>query len=233
MTPHNSAKLGEIAKTVLMPGDPLRSKYIAENFFSDAKLVNNIRGVQGYTGTYKGTAVSVMSSGIGMPSMGIYSYELYKFYEVENIIRIGTAGALIADLPLGYVILGLAAYTDSNYSKSQFGLHPSAAASYSLLRETDERAKALAINVRIGNLFTTDVYYDDSDAAMTFARLGAIAVEMEAYSLYLNALQARRNALAVCTVSNSLLTGEEMDPKLRENSLNDMITLALETAVIL
>ncbi|MDR0935873.1 MAG: purine-nucleoside phosphorylase [Oscillospiraceae bacterium] len=231
MTPHNSAKLGEIAKTVLMPGDPLRSKYIAENYLDGAKLVNNIRGVQGYTGTYAGTPVSVMASGMGMPAMGIYSYELYKYYEVENILRIGTAGTFDPGLTVGSVILGATAYTNSNYGQRLRSEYAHTDASLPLLTLAESVAKERGIGAVTAKLFTTDVYYDDTDVKALFIKLGVSAVEMETYGLYLNALTAGRSALTICTISNSLLTGEEMDPALRETSLNDMITLALATAV--
>ncbi|MBR3998713.1 MAG: purine-nucleoside phosphorylase, partial [Clostridia bacterium] len=182
-TPHNSAKKGDFAKTVLMPGDPLRAKFVAENFLTDAKLVNNVRGIGGYTGTYKGIPVSVMASGMGMPSMGIYSYELYKFYGVENIIRIGSAGALQAHIKLRELVFGMGACTTSNYA-AQYGLHGTFAptASWKLLSTAVSAAQELGMKYHVGNLLSSDVFYneDADEANPASTKMGVMAVQMEA-----------------------------------------------------
>ena len=187
-TPHNEASKGDFAKTVLMPGDQLRSKFIAENFLTELKLVNNVRGVQGYTGLYKGTPVSVMASGMGMPSIGIYSYELYTQYDVENIIRVGSAGALRADLELGSVVAGQGACTNSNYI-NQYELGGSFApiADFDLLMAAVESAKELGVKMPVGNLYSSDTFYDAAGRNMRYQKMGVMAVEMEAAALYCNA----------------------------------------------
>ena len=187
-TPHNSAKAGNIAKTVLMPGDPLRAQYIANTYLKNAVLINNVRGIQGYTGEYQGRRVSVMASGMGIPSMSIYSYELFHFYDVDNIIRIGSAGALQDDVELRSVVLGMGACTDSNIA-AHFKLPGSFApiASYELLNNAVEAARRLDIPVRVGNLFSADIFYDDLDNLRAWRRMGVLAVEMETAGLYMNA----------------------------------------------
>jgi len=232
-TPQNEAVLGDFAKTVLMPGDPLRSKYIAENFFDDPRLVNNLRGIQGYTGTYKGHPVSVMASGMGMASMGIYAYELFNFYEVDHIIRVGTAGAIKADLQVRTVVAGIAASTNSEFAMSQFGVkgHLSASASYRLLETAVEVGRELGIELIVGNLYCTDLFYDASGAAVEWGKLGHLAVEMESYALYTTAMQAGKEALTICTVSDHVLTGEWVDALERQNSFTEMMEIALETAI--
>ncbi len=233
-TPHNSAAKGDFAKTVLMPGDPLRAKFVAENFLTDAKLVNNVRGIGGYTGTYKGIPVSVMASGMGMPSMGIYSYELYKFYGVENIIRIGSAGALQPYIRLREIVLGMGACTTSNYA-AQYGLHGTFAptASWKLLSEAADAARKLGLKYHVGNLLSSDVFYneDADEANPAWTKMGVMAVEMEAAALYMNAARAGKNALAICTVSDHLITGEETTAEERQNTFTAMMEAALETAV--
>ena len=201
-TPHNEAKKGDFAKTVLMPGDPLRSKFIAETFLTDLKLVNNVRGVQGYTGLYKGVPVSVMASGMGMPSIGIYSYELYTQYDVENIIRVGSAGALRADLELGSVVAGQGACANSAYLEQP-----------------------------VGNLYSSDTFYDAAGRNMRFQKMGVMAVEMEAAALYCNAAYTGKRALAICSISDNLVTGEELPPADRQNTFTNMMKIALEVAV--
>lgn len=223
------------AKTVIMPGDPLRSKMIAENFLENAVLVNNVRGAQGYTGYYKGHKVSVMASGMGIPSMAIYSYELFNVFGVENIIRVGTAGGLAKNLQLKDLVAGIGAHTDSGFAK-QFDVVGTVApvCSYELLSCAAEVAETLHLNLQIGTFYTTDVFYNaDKQINRKWADLGAIAVEMEAAGLYLNAMQCNKKALAICTVSDLPLqpdcpgcTVEE-----RENSFTDMIRIALEVAV--
>ncbi|MDF2820428.1 MAG: purine nucleoside phosphorylase [Clostridiales bacterium] len=231
-TPHIAAKEGEFAKTVLMPGDPLRAKFIAETFLEDAVLVNQVRGINGYTGTYKGKKVSVMASGMGMPSIGIYSYELFNMYNVDNIIRIGTAGALHANLHVRDVVFGMGACTNSSFAK-QFELPGTFApiASYELLQKGIDVAKSMGnINYRVGNLLSSDTFYDDSMGGMKWQKMGVMAVEMEAAALYMNAARAGKNALAICTISDSLVTGECSSSEERQSSFNDMVKIALEIA---
>ncbi len=236
---HIAAAQSDFGKTVLMPGDPLRSKLIAETFLENAKLVNNVRGVQGYTGMYRGVKVSVMASGMGMPSMGIYSHELFQEFDVENIIRIGSAGALHQSVALRDIVLGQAACTDSNYPKS-FGLPGTFApiADFSLLRLCVETAEQLGQKYRVGNLVSTDCFYnDDADLPASrqvnplWAKMGVLAVEMEAAALYCNAARAGKRALAMCTISDHLVTGERLSAGDRQNTFTDMMRLALETAV--
>ena len=238
-TPHINASPEDFAKTVLMPGDPLRSKFIAENFLTDAKLVNNVRGVQGYTGTYKGERVSVMASGMGMPSIGIYSYELYHVFGVENILRIGSAGAINPSIKVRDVVLASGACTDSNYA-SNFRLPGVFApvASYKLLRTAADLAEELGLNYHVGNLLSSDVFYKDEasvpeglKALTSWQKMGVMAVEMEAAALYMNAARAGKNALAICTISDHLITHEETTAAERQTSFTDMMTLALETAI--
>ena len=232
-TPHINAKPGDFARTVLMPGDPLRAKFIAETFLEDAVLVNNVRGVQGYTGYYKGKRVSVMASGMGMPSIGIYSYELFNFYGVENIIRVGSAGAMTADLKLRDVVAGMSTYTNSNYGK-QFGFEGtlSPCCSYELLSGAVEAAKKLGVNLVPGPIFSSDTFYEacDPTSSAKLAKLGVKCVEMEAYALYLNAAAAGKNALALLTISDSLVTGEALPAEERQLTFTDMMKIALEIA---
>ncbi len=234
-TPHNAAKSGEIAKTVLMPGDPLRAKFIAETYLESPVLVNNVRGIQGYTGTYKGSAVTVMASGMGIPSIGIYSYELFNFYGVENIMRIGSAGAISDKLKLRDIVFGLGACTNSNYA-AQFELPGSFAptASYALLKAAAEQAAKLGIEPQIGNILSSDTFYDDrQDAILRWKRMGVLAVEMEAAGLYMNAARAGKNALAICTISDHVITGEALDAEARQTSFTQMMEIALNTAISL
>ena len=231
-TTHNSAAPADFAKTVLMPGDPLRAQKIAKEYLTDAKLVNNVRGVQGYTGTFHGKRVSVMASGMGMPSMGIYSYELFRIYGVENIIRIGSAGALREDIHVRDLVLGMGASTDSAYA-SNFGLPGTFApiCSYRLLSGSVRLAEQAGFRYHVGNLLSSDLFYsDDPTANARWAKMGILAVEMEAAALYMNAARLGKNALAICTVSNHLLTGEETTPEERQNSFSQMIELALDLA---
>ena len=232
-TPQNEAVLGDFAKTVLMPGDPLRSQFIAEKYFDEPRLVNNLRGIQGYTGTYKGHPISVMASGMGMPSMGIYAYELFNFYDVDRIIRVGTAGAINKDLQVRTVLAGIAASTNSEFAMSQFGVkgHFSASASYHLLETAVAVSRELGIEMIVGNLYCTDLFYDASGAAVEWGKLGHLAVEMESYALYTLAMQAGKEALTICTVSDHVLTGEWLDPETRQNKFTDMMEIALETAI--
>lgn len=238
-TPHIKAEMGDFAKTVLMPGDPLRSEFIAKNFLEDAVLVNNVRGIQGYTGKYKGVSVSVMASGMGMPSIGIYSYELYNAFGVENIIRIGSAGAMNTDVKIRDIVIGMGACTDSAYV-GQYGLSGAFApiCSYKLLRNTVECAEEKGLNFHIGNILSTDRFYgDEADipadqrSAARWAKMGVLAVEMEAAALYMNAARAGKNALAICTVSDHLITGETTSSDERQSSFTEMMELALGVAV--
>lgn len=230
-TPHISAKEGEFAETVLMPGDPLRSRYIAENYLEDAVLVNNIRGVQGYTGTYHGKRVSVMASGMGMPSIGIYSYELFNFYDVKNIIRIGSAGALTEKLHLMDIIAGISTYTDSNFG-AQFGIRGNLApcCSYELLNKAVEAGKKLGKTIVCGPIYSSDVFYDEGQNTAGLRKLGVLAVEMEGASLYLNAARAGKNALCLCTISDSVVTGENLPAEQRQIGFREMMEIALEIA---
>lgn len=216
-----------------MPGDPLRAKFIAETFLTDARLVNNVRGIQGYTGTYEGVPVSVMASGMGMPSIGIYSYELFKFYGVENILRVGTAGGMSQRVKLRDVVLGMGACTNSNFA-SQYNLPGQFApiADYTLLKTAAEQAERLGLHVEVGNLLSSDIFYDDNpEANPAWRKLGVLAVEMEAAALYMNAARLGKRALAICTISDHLLTGEATDAETRQTSFRDMMKLALSVAV--
>ncbi len=230
-TPHIAAEPGDFAKTVLMPGDPLRAKHIAETFLEDAVLVNNVRGVNGYTGTWQNKRVSVMASGMGMPSIGIYSYELFHFYDVENIIRIGTAGAISPDLKIRDIVLGMGACSDSNFS-AQYELPGTFApiASYALLRKAVEAAEKAGLSYKVGNLVSSDVFYSERPTTEAWQKMGVLAVEMEAAALYMNAARAGKNALSICTISDSMVTGEATTSGERESSFDDMVKLALEVA---
>ncbi len=231
-TPHNAAKPGDFAKTVLMPGDPLRAKFIAETFLTDPRLVNNVRGIQGYTGTYRGVPVSVMASGMGMPSIGIYSYELYSQYGVENIMRIGSAGAISKDLKLRDVVAAQGACTDS-YFAHQYGLPGTFApiASFTLLETAVATAREMGVEMPVGNLLSSDVFYDASQSTMEWARMGVLAVEMEAAALYMTAAYLGKRALALCSISDSIVTGEALSAGERQTTFTTMMEIALGTAV--
>lgn len=230
-TPHITAREGDFARTVLMPGDPLRSKFIADNFLKNARLVNNTRGVQGYTGEYNGKLVSVMASGMGMPSIGIYSYELFNFYGVENIIRVGSAGVISQKLKLRDIVLGMSCYTNSNFGR-QYGFEGNVApcCSYQLLQAAMEAGKKIGQTPIPGALYSSDIFYDESGAAGKLAKLGVLAVEMEGAALYLNAARAGKNALCICTISDNPVTGEELDAQERQNTFTNMMKIALEIA---
>ena len=232
-TPHINAMPGDFAKTVLMPGDPLRSKFIAETYLENRRLVNDVRGVQGYTGTYKGVPVSVMASGMGMPSIGIYSYELFNFYGVENILRVGSAGAISEKLKVRDIVLGEGACTNSAYGE-QFGYrgHFAPIADFSLLRSAAGIAEEMGLRYAVGNLLSSDTFYDDdAQASSKWMKLGVLAIEMEAAALYYNAARAGKKALAICTISDHILTGEETTSEERQVSFTQMMELALEVAV--
>ena len=234
-TPHINATPNDIAKTVLMPGDPLRAKFVAENYLDDAVLFNNVRGIQGYTGTYKGKRVSVMASGMGMPSIGIYSYELFAFFGVENIIRIGSAGSMQENVKVRDIVFGMGACTNSSYGE-QYGLGGSFAptADFSLLRKSVEIAEAKGANYHVGSLFSSDCFYnDDKTVTQKWQKMGVLAVEMEAAALYMNAARLGKRALAICTISDSLVTGEALDADARQTSFGEMMEIALQTAISL
>ena len=232
-TPHNSANIDDFAKTVLMPGDPLRAKFIAENFLEDPVLVNGVRGINGYTGMYNGKIVSVMASGMGIPSIGIYSYELFNFYNVENIIRIGSAGAISDEVNLRDIVIGQGACTNSNYA-SQFNLPGTYApiASYKLLKQAVDFAQDAGVNYKVGNLFSSDTFYDDAASLSDWRKMGVLAVEMEIAALYMNAARAGKNALCICTISDCPFTGESCTAEERQNTFTDMMEIALKIAEI-
>lgn len=233
-TPHINATPDDFAKTVLMPGDPLRAKFIAENFLQHTRLINSVRSAYGYTGFYNGVPVSVMTSGMGMPSMAIYSYELYNIFGVENIIRIGSAGSINPDIKVMDMIIAMGACTNSNFAH-QYNLSGdySAICSYKLLKTATDTAQRLGFSCHVGNVLTSDAFYNDSGAhsmAERWAKMGVMAVEMETAALYMTAARANKNALAICTVSDHILTGECTTADERQNSFTDMMKLALETA---
>ena len=232
-TPHISAEKGDFAPTVLMPGDPLRSKFIAENYLENARLVNNVRGVQGYTGTYHGVPVSVMASGMGIPSIGIYSYELFDAFGVERIMRIGSAGAINMGVKVRDIIIGMGACTNSNYA-SQYDLPGTFApiADYNFMRACIEEADKVGASYHVGNLLSSDTFYGaDPTATEKWQRMGVLGIEMEAAGLYMNAAYLGKSALAICTVSDHVLTGEALDSDARQNSFTEMMEIALNTAV--
>jgi len=233
-TPHINAPEGAFAKTVLMPGDPLRSKFIAENYIENPVLVNNVRGVQGYTGTYKGVPVSVMASGMGIPSISVYCWELFHFYDVDNIIRIGSAGALSDDLHVMDIVAGQGACTNSNILNT-FGLDGTFApiADWTLLSTAVEVAKSQGIDMRVGNLLSSDNFYqaEGTRHADEWKRMGVFALEMEAAGLYINAAYAHKRALAICTISDHIYLPENLSAEERRVSFKQMINIALETAI--
>lgn len=230
-TPHIQAEKGDFARTVLMPGDPLRAKFIAENYLDAPRQVNAVRGMYGYTGTYQGKPVSVMASGMGVPSIGIYSYELFRFYDVENIIRIGTAGAVAEGLSVGDVVLAMSAATNSNYA-AQYRLPgtPAPTADFGLLQAAYQAAVQLHKPVRVGSVFTSDTFYDDADSLRDWQKIGILAIEMECAALYLNAARLGRKALTVCTISDCPFTGESSSSEERQNSFRTMMEIGLMTA---
>ena len=232
-TPHINSTPDQIAKTVLMPGDPLRAEFVARNFLENATLFNNVRGINGFTGTYRGKKVSVMASGMGMPSIGIYSYELFNFFDVDNIIRIGSAGAISDKLKLRDIVLGMGACTNSRFAE-QYHLPGTYApiASYKLLSQAVAIAEEHGFSYQVGNILSSDTFYNDEPSdTLAWTKMGVLAVEMEAAALYMNAARAGKNALAICTVSDSILTGEALPAIERQNSFTDMMTLALELSL--
>ncbi len=233
MSNHIAAKKGEIAETVLMPGDPLRAKFIAENFLEEAECYSEIRNMYGFTGRYKGVPVSIQGSGMGMPSMGIYSYELINDYDVKRIIRIGTAGSFHKDIKIKDIVLGLSASTDSNFShlfKADGTYAPTA--SWDLILRAKKAADELEIPVHAGNIVSSDVFYKmQEDWWKTWQRLGVLAVEMEAAALYMHAAWFGIDALAILTISDHFVTGERATAKERQNSFTNMMKIALEAAI--
>ena len=238
-TPHISAKPGDFAKTVLMPGDPLRAKFIAENFLENPVLVNNVRGVQGYTGTYHGVKVSVMASGMGMPSMGIYSHELYNGYGVENIIRVGSAGSIQEHINLYDIVIAQGACTDSNFAH-QFHIPGTFApiGSFELISAAVEASRELGATYHVGNVNSSDVFYGDHelvpeglDALYALKKMGVMALEMEAAALYMNAARYGERALCICTISDHIIKGVETTSEERQTAFTQMMKIALEVAV--
>lgn len=232
-TPHIEVKeQGIIAETVLLPGDPLRAKYIAENYLENPVQFNGVRNMLGYTGTYKGKRVSVMGTGMGMPSIGIYSFELIHFYGVKNLIRVGSCGALQEGVRVRDIVIGMSASTNSSFA-AQYGLPGTFAptASWELLKKAVDVAAKSNISVKVGNILSSDVFYnDDRDSWKKWAGMGVLAIEMEAAALYMNAARAGVNALCILTVSDSLVTHEETTSEERQNSFTQMMEIALELA---
>ncbi len=232
-TPHNEAQKGEFAKTVLMPGDPLRAKFIAETFLENPKLINNVRGIHGYTGTWKGKPVSVMASGMGMPSIGIYSYELYKEYGVENIIRIGSAGSYVKNLHVYDVVLATGAYSESSYANTQCGYekditYPSVA----LNNKIAACAENLGITLQQGLIHSSDVFYRENDDYMQeVLDKGCVAVEMESFALFSNARVLKKNAACLLTISDSFVEDAVTTAEERQNNFKEMMKIALDAAI--
>ena len=227
-TPHIGAKYGEIAETVIMSGDPLRAQFMAEHFLDNPVLFNKVRGMLGYTGTHKGKRVSVMGHGMGVPSMAIYSYELFNFYGVKKIIRVGSAGSMNADLHIGDLMLAQGACTNSNYA-SQFLLSGTFApiADFAMLRAAVEKAEELGYTYKVGNIYSSDIFYDENTGATAqWQKMGVLAVEMESAALYMNAARYGGRALCLCTISDSLVTGEATTAEARQNSFTQMMDVA-------
>lgn len=228
-TPHNTAKKGDIAKKVLLPGDPLRAKYIAETYLENPVCFNTVRNMFGFTGTYKGKEVSVMGSGMGMPSMGIYSYELFNFYDVDRIIRIGSAGSLQDDVNVMDIVIAMGTCTDSNYA-SQYNLPGTFApiASYELLARAVEVAKEQGTPVHVGNVVSSDVFYaDDPSSSDSWRKMGVLCAEMECAALYMNAARAKKQALGILTISDHMYRHEAISTEARQTSFNKMMEIAL------
>ena len=231
-TAHNKAEVGDIAKTVLMPGDPLRAKYIAETYLTEVKCFNSVRNMLGFTGKYNGKEISVMGSGMGMPSIGIYSYELYQFYNVESIIRIGSAGALHEDIDLKDIVFAQGACTDSRFAY-QYELPGSFApiADFSLLEQAVSEARALGTRFKVGNVVSSDIFYNVyPEAAKKWAGMGGLCVEMEAAALYMNAAKLHKKALAILSISDHILKGTELSPEERQTGFSEMMEIALKLA---
>ena len=238
-TPHILATPEDFGQTVLMPGDPLRSQYIAQNFLENAKLVNNVRGVQGYTGYYKGVKVSVMASGMGMPSIGIYSYELFNAFGVRNIMRVGSAGSMDLDVKVRDIVIAQGACTNSDFAH-QYHLDGTFApiASFDMLRKSVEACEEIGATYHVGNILSSDNFYGDDEGVpealnpgYCWRKMGVMATEMEAAALYMTAARWKKNALCICTISDHILTGEALSPEERQTSFREMMQVALETAV--
>lgn len=230
-TPHNSANKGDIAERILLPGDPLRAEFIANNFLTGVKKFNSVRNMFGFTGDYKGKKVSVMGTGMGIPSIALYTYELIHMYGVKNLIRVGSCGSFSKDIGLQDIILAMGSSSNSNFA-AQFNLngHLSAIASYELLEKAKKYSDEKGYNVRVGNVYSSDIFYnDDPEDWKQWQKMGILGVEMESYGLYLNAMRAGVNALTILTVSDSLVTGEEISAEARQTSFTKMMEIALET----
>ena len=232
-TPHNGAIEGDIAKTVLMPGDPLRAKFIADTYLQDVSCFNTVRNMLGYTGTYQGVPVSVMGGGMGMPSIGIYSYELFNFYGVESIIRVGSAGGIADEVKVRDVVAGMGACTNSNYAH-QYQLPGTYApiASFDLLERAVAAGRDQGVELKVGNVLSSDTFYDDNDqATVSWQKMGVLAVEMEAAALYMNAARANKKALCLLTISDLPLKGESLSAEERQTSFTQMMEIALAVAI--
>ena len=232
-TLHNSAQKGDFAPTVLMPGDPLRAKFIVDNYLTNARMVNNVRGIQGYTGEYKGKPVSVMASGMGIPSIGIYSYELFSEYDVQNIIRVGSGGMISPKLRLRSVVAAMSAYSDSNFG-AQFGFKGNLGpcCSFELLEKAVAAARKMGVEMPVGPVYSSDTFYDRSEVkpAAILKNLGVLCIEMEAYALYLNAAWAGKNALSLLSISDNVFTGESLTAQEVRETFTQMMEIALEIA---
>lgn len=231
-TPHNEARSGDIARTVLMPGDPLRAKYVAEHYLQDPVCFNTVRGMLGYTGTYRGKRLSVMGHGMGVPSIGLYTYELYQFHGVESIIRIGSAGGIGGDVRLRDVVIAIGASTNSHFADQyQFPGQLCATASWPLLRDAVEAAERLGVRANVGQVFTADQFYNDNaEAGQLYRKFGILALEMETAGLYWTAQRLGKQALSILTISDHIFTGESLPPEERQTSFHEMMEVALETA---
>ena len=232
-TPHNGAIEGDIAKTVLMPGDPLRAKFIADTYLEDVRCFNTVRNMLGYTGTYQGVPVSVMGGGMGMPSIGIYSYELFNFYGVESIIRVGSAGGIADEVKVRDVVAGMGACTNSNYAH-QYQLPGTYApiASFDLLERAVAAGRDQGVELKVGNVLSSDTFYDDNDqATVSWQKMGVLAVEMEAAALYMNAARANKRALCLLTISDLPLKGESLSAEERQTNFTQMMEIALAVAI--
>lgn len=227
-TPHIGARHGEIAPTVIMAGDPLRAQFMAENFLENPVQFNNVRGMLGFTGTYNGKRVSVMGHGMGIPSIGIYTYELFNFYGVKTIIRVGSAGAYSKDLHIGDLILAQGACTDSNYGR-QYNLAGTFApiGDFDLIRRAADECEKRGIRYKVGNVLSTDIFYSDTPTVDGWLKMGVLGVEMEASALYMNAARSGNRALVICTVSDHVITGEETTSEERRTAFTDMMEVAL------
>lgn len=234
-TPHINAEVGDFAQTVLMPGDPLRAKFIAENFLTDAKLVTSVRNMFGYTGTYKGKPVSVMGHGMGIPSCSIYIHELISLYGVKNIIRVGSCGAIADDINLMDIVIAMGGSTDAKINRMRFKDHDFAAiCDFGLLETAVAKAREQKLNIKVGNIFSTDLFYHpDPDIFQTMKSLGILAVDMEAAGIYGVAAELGAKALTILTVSDHILKGDKLDAQERQTSFKEMMSVALETAISL